>query len=98
MFAARMYGLADPALHAGQWLSAVGLDGHADRLSAQFSKGMRQRLALARAMMHQPRIVLLDEPFAGLDVEAADWLVNLLGELRVGRLCRMLRHARPPAG
>jgi heme exporter protein A len=84
VFAARMYDLTDPDLHAGQWLRAVGLDGHADRLSAQFSKGMRQRLALARALMHQPRIVLLDEPFAGLDAEAADWLVNLLGELRAG--------------
>ena len=79
-----MYDLADPARHADRWLAAVGLDGHADRLCAQFSKGMRQRLALARALMHQPRIVLLDEPFAALDAEAADWLANLLGELRTG--------------
>jgi ABC-type multidrug transport system ATPase subunit len=82
LFAARMYGLADPALHAARWLSAVGMEGCADRLAAQCSKGMRQRLALARALMHQPRIVLLDEPFAGLDAEASVWLAELLNELR----------------
>ena len=96
LFAARMYDLRDPAQHVGRWLSAVGLASHADRLAAQFSQGMRQRLALARALVHQPRIVLLDEPFAGLDTEAAAWLVDLLNELRVGRSAVCLAtHDRP---
>ena len=96
LFAARMYDLGDPVSHASRWLSAVGLASHADRLAAKFSKGMRQRLALARALMYRPRIVLLDEPFAGLDTEAADWLVNLLNELRLGRSAVCLAtHDRP---
>ncbi len=92
VFAARMCDVARPRDRAESLLETVGLRGHGDRTPQVLSKGMRQRLSLARALIHDPRILLLDEPFEGLDADAERWLSGLLQELRQqGRtLCSVL--------
>jgi heme ABC exporter ATP-binding subunit CcmA len=82
VFAARMYDVPRPQQRADELLEAVSLAAHAERLPPVLSKGMRQRLSLARALVHDPPILLLDEPFEGLDAAADDWLLGLLQGLR----------------
>jgi heme exporter protein A len=82
VFAARMCDLAEPQRSADALLEAVGLFDHGGRTPQALSKGMRQRLSLARALIHDPPILLLDEPFDGLDADADRWLTGLLAELR----------------
>ena len=65
-FYAELYGL-DPHVHVNGALDRAGLLERGDEAVSSFSRGMRQRLALERALLHQPRLVLFDEPFTGLD-------------------------------
>jgi heme exporter protein A len=80
-FFARAYGLSDTDGAVGTALKRAGLE-HRDDPCGRFSRGMRQRLALERALLHRPRLVLLDEPFTGLDDAATDALRERLRELR----------------
>src|SRR5947207_2227624 len=67
---ARLYEICDDATCA-RVITAVGLDPALARPVAQYSQGMRQRLSLARAILHDPKILLLDEPFSNVDVQSA---------------------------
>lgn len=75
---AKLYGLDQPQKKALAWLERTGLDRVRDGLVREFSRGMRQRLAVARAFMHEPEVLLLDEPFTALDDRAIAVLQTLL--------------------
>jgi heme exporter protein A len=89
-FYARLYGLADRDAAVRRALEGVGLADRADDPAGTFSRGMVQRLAIARALLHEPRIVLLDEPFSGLDQRAAATLRDVLMRLRAERRTMVL--------
>jgi heme exporter protein A len=74
----RLYGLPDPRKSAMEWLERTGLERVKDGLVREFSRGMRQRLAVARAFLHDPGVLLLDEPFTALDDRAIAILQTLL--------------------
>jgi heme exporter protein A len=77
---AKLYGLKEPERTAGEWLERTGLGRVRDGLVREFSRGMRQRLAVARAFMHEPEVLLLDEPFTALDDRAITVLQSLLAD------------------
>jgi ABC-type multidrug transport system ATPase subunit len=78
---ARLYGLEDEA-RCAQVIAAVGLDPALQRPVGQYSQGMRQRMSLARALLNDPKILLLDEPFSNVDIRSAREMVKLLGGMR----------------
>ena len=84
MFCGRMYGLSadETRQRAGELLKLTDLETAASRVIADYSKGMRRRLAIATALIHGPSLVFLDEPFDGIDVIAARVIRELLEELR----------------
>mgnify|MGYP000156235902 CR=1 FL=1 len=89
----RLYGLAAPRRAALEWLERTGLGHVRDSLVREFSRGMRQRLALARALLHNPDVLLLDEPFTALDDRAIAVLQLLLRDaLAAGRTIVMSTH------
>lgn len=75
---ARIYGIPQPEQSARQWLERTNLSNVTDSLVREFSRGMRQRLAVARAFIHNPTLLLLDEPFTSLDDRAIALLQSLL--------------------
>lgn len=79
---ARLYGVPEPRKRALEWLDRCGLDRVRDGLVREFSRGMRQRLAVARTFLHEPSVLLLDEPFTALDDRAIAVLQGLLREAR----------------
>jgi ABC-type multidrug transport system ATPase subunit len=78
---ARLYGIASDA-RCAEVICAVGLDPELNRPVGQYSQGMRQRMSLARAILHDPKILLLDEPFSNVDVHSAREMVGLLKAMR----------------
>ena len=78
---AGLYGLERDA-RCEEVIRAVGLDPELNRGVGQYSQGMRQRMSLARALLHDPKLVLLDEPFSNVDVHSAREMVGLLRGMR----------------
>ncbi len=90
---ANLYGLENPHAQAMKWLERTGLERVAEALVREFSRGMRQRLAVARAFIHEPTLMLLDEPFTALDDRAIAVLQSLLADARKeGRTIVMSTH------
>lgn len=78
---AQLYGIAGDQ-RCAQAIRAVGLDPELTRGVGQYSQGMRQRMSLARAILHDPKVLLLDEPFSNVDVHSAREMVGLLKGMR----------------
>jgi ABC-type multidrug transport system ATPase subunit len=78
---AGLYGIAGDSRCAAA-IRAVGLDPELARPVGQYSQGMRQRMSLARAILHDPKVLLLDEPFSNVDAHSAREMVGLLKAMR----------------
>jgi heme exporter protein A len=76
----KLYNLAEPLAAAMKWLERTGLERVKNSMVREFSRGMRQRLAVARAFLHEPAVLLLDEPFTALDDRAIALVQSLLRE------------------
>jgi len=83
-FFARMYGAPGDRPGLEQSLGRVGLLHRADSPAGTMSRGMKQRLSLARCLLHEPRVVLLDEPYSGLDLDGAELLTCQIRDLCAG--------------
>src|SRR5205814_1386915 len=81
-FFARLYDVADPDVRAAELAKLLGLDDVLDRKLATFSRGMRQKVAIARALVHDPPVLLLDEPATALDPEMSQMLRRFIVSLR----------------
>ena len=92
-FFTRLYGVADVPVVVSRALERAGLTERADDLVSGFSRGMRQRVALERALLHEPELILLDEPFTGLDQASTAALVaRLRDRQRAGCLIVLATH------
>lgn len=92
-FFGRLYGLDRLEVRVTDALARARLSDRADDRAGSFSRGLRQRLAFERALLHDPRLVLLDEPFTGLDDDSAQVLIERLGTLRdAGHIVVMATH------
>lgn len=91
-FFAQLYNVSDDAM-IDESLNRVGLRKRAQSLVRTFSRGMQQRLSIARALLHNPQVLLFDEPYTGLDQDAGDVLDTLLRDAhREGRTILMATH------
>ena len=88
----KLYGVADPQARALELLEAVGLSHRRLDQVRTFSRGMTQRVSIARALVHDPRIVFLDEPYSGLDPHAVDIFDELIASVRGDRTFTMVSH------
>jgi ABC-type multidrug transport system ATPase subunit len=89
---ARLYGITSDA-RCAEVIRAVGLDPELARPVGQYSQGMRQRMSLARALLNDPKILLLDEPFSNVDLNSAGEMVRLLARTRdAGKTILIVTH------
>jgi ABC-type multidrug transport system ATPase subunit len=92
-FFSRLYGLRNPTGRAEQMLDMIGLSDRASDPVKTFSRGMTQRIAIARALLHDPDLLLADEPFDGLDAPSVESLEQLLGDLNIaGKTIVLVNH------
>ncbi len=92
-FYARMYGIANEQVRITEVLEMVGLENRRRDLVRTYSRGMQQRLAIGRAVLHDPEIVLFDEPYTGLDQDASSMLDVVLKTVAAqGRTVVMTSH------
>ena len=89
---ARLYGVDDPERRVMDLLEAVELKHRRFDVARTFSRGMTQRLAIARALIHDPQVVFLDEPYSGLDPHAVEVFDQLIDAQREGRTFVMVSH------
>jgi heme exporter protein A len=92
LFFAEMYGIDRPAERVSELLEAVELDHRRLDLTRTFSRGMLQRLSIARALLHRPEVLFLDEPYSGLDPHAMDILDGLIAQVRNDHTFVMISH------
>jgi heme exporter protein A len=92
-FYARMYGVTNYASRISEVLGLVGLENRRKDLVRTFSRGMQQRLAIGRAVIHDPEVMLFDEPYTGLDQDASEMLDEVLRSVAAeGRTVVMTSH------
>jgi ABC-2 type transport system ATP-binding protein len=90
---ARLYEVRDAAGQVEKYLRMLGLWNRRDDLAGNFSKGMKQKLAICRALLHEPKVLFLDEPTSGLDPEAAKLIHDFIAQLKAeGRTIFMCTH------
>ena len=90
---AKLYGVKDVVGQVGKYLRMLGLWERRGDEAGSFSKGMRQKLAIARALLHEPKILFFDEPTSGLDPEAAKRVRDFIAELKTeGRTIFLCTH------
>ena len=87
---ARLYGVADPKAKIAELAASLALTDFLDRPSGRLSAGQKTRVALAKALINDPELLLLDEPTASLDPDTADWVRSRLEEHRRRRNCTIL--------
>lgn len=92
VFFGRLYGVPDPEARAVELLDAVGLKHRRLDRVRTFSRGMTQRVSIARALMNDPAVVLLDEPYSGLDPHAVQVFDDLIDSVRDERTFVMVSH------
>jgi len=91
-FFAELYCVENPAERVTELLRAVELDHRRLDLVSSFSRGMLQRLSIARALLHDPELIFLDEPYSGLDPHAMDILDELIAKIRHEHTFIMVSH------
>ena len=89
---AKLYGVEDPEARVAELLDAVGLAHRKLDLVRTFSRGMTQRVSIARALVHDPDVVFLDEPYSGLDPHAVEIFDELIESVRGDRTFVMVSH------
>ena len=92
LFYARLYGVKNPEARVIELLDAVGLKHRRLDLVRTFSRGMTQRVSIARALINDPSVVLLDEPYSGLDPHAVEVFDQLIESVRDDRTFIMVSH------
>ena len=93
LFYARLFQIKDAQLRAAEMLSRMGLQEARNQPAREYSRGMKQRLTLARALLHEPQLLLLDEPYTGLDQHGCRLFTEVLRGLKQeGRTILLVTH------